>query len=62
MPTPLDQYASLTMAVLVLTGTLTAGDVAPETSTTELVAWVRVGGVALAGPKGPPFRRIEGKP
>lgn len=46
MPTPLDQYASLTMAVLVPTGTLTAGDVAPETSTTELVvtAWVRVGG------------------
>lgn len=46
MPTPLDQYASLTMAVLVPTGTLMAGDVAPETSTTELVvtAWVRVGG------------------
>lgn len=46
MPTPLDQYASLTMAVLVPTGTLTAGDVAPETSTTELVitCWVQVGG------------------
>jgi hypothetical protein len=46
MPTPLDQYASLTMAVLVPTGTITDGDVAPEMSTTELVltAWVRVGG------------------